>query len=201
MRSQLTLGSSKFTEKALLQFPELFKVCRLCRQDLFMKKANRWLSESKVSLQNAPVLKVANTRKEFGTRGRKETLLSTRILSGIRKRTYGKDTSGRGTRRQQWVKELYDDFLEDFAHARKAGIKVNHAVIRSMVLSLVRDAPERSSFHHLEKDLVSGKPITIHISIPFVKRFCQEKGIVQRSKAGKLMCSTQKREKLSALLL
>lgn len=152
-----------------------------------MNKANSWLSEAKVSLQKAPALEVANARKEVGPRGRKKTSLFNRRLNGIRKRAYVKAKSGRGKMRQHWVEELYDELRKNFTHSRKACIKVNHAVIRAMYLTLVRNTPEGTSFHHLEKYSVFRKPIATHINIPFVKRFYQAKYIVQRSKAGKLM--------------
>eukprot|EP00173_Palmaria_palmata_P004838 Plantae.Rhodophyta-Palmaria_palmata.ctg7434.p2 GENE.Plantae.Rhodophyta-Palmaria_palmata.ctg7434~~Plantae.Rhodophyta-Palmaria_palmata.ctg7434.p2 ORF type:complete len:117 (-),score=20.63 Plantae.Rhodophyta-Palmaria_palmata.ctg7434:357-707(-) len=102
---------------------------------------------------------------------------------------------------QQWVEDLYEELLEDFSHARKAEIKMNNTVIKAMALRLVCDAPEGCSFHRLEKDPISGRPITQHIDSPFVTRFCKDKDIVQRTKVGKLIARYKRWRRLSAQLL
>lgn len=196
MRVQLSVGSTKIAGKALLEFTDVFRFVDHVGRLSCMKKAQRYLSDAKKSLTEAESLEIANARAEAEPRGKKEKLVATRRSSGIVKRGYVKAGYGRGRKRQQWVVDLYEELVQDFSHARNAGIKMNNSVIRAMALRLVRDAPEGCSFHRLERDSRSGRPITEHIDIPFVKRFCQTKDIVQRSKAGKLMCSPKKREEI-----
>lgn len=133
-------------------------------------------------------------RKEVGPRSKKEPLTCTRRVTGVVKRSFVKARAGRGRKRQPWVSALYAELLEDFRHSRRAGIEMNRDAIKAMALNLIRDVPEESSFHRLEKDVVSKKPITAHITKDYLSRFCSAYDIVQRSKAGKLMCSPTKTE-------
>lgn len=195
MMQQEDMGTSKIPSKALLQFPDIFRFADHLGRQSCLKKAQRYLNEAKKQLAEAPSI-VATCATGGGRRprnGRKNGLLIvTRRVGGVRKQIRVKARPGRGRKRQRWVVDLYDELLEEFRHARRAGIKMNHEVLKAMALNLIRDAPEGCSFHRLERDAVSKRPIREHVDIAFVKRFCQTKDIVQRCKAGKPMCSAKK---------
>lgn len=162
-----------------------------------LKKARRWLAlvraeqssvrrpgvqdgnqeRAKMQAGGSDVPSVNVTRKLFieelnsKKRNKKNQRSITICIKGVRSRSYLEAGPGRGRKRADWVNALYYEVSLSFRTVRRAGVKVNGAVLRAMASTLIIEAEEGSAFHRSVIDTKSNLPIEKTIDASWIRRF------------------------------
>jgi hypothetical protein len=106
-------------------------------------------------------------------------------------RMYRKVGFGRGRKRAAWATALLDDLLSEFERLRKAGLKFDRTILKTICLCVLRDGKE--GVYGLTM-IVPGSASTMASKITpgFINRFTDSAVIVARKQTGKLLCSAEK---------
>lgn len=186
MSKKFAAGESDIPSSAMKAFPLLFQYVDEIGRQSAVKRAWRWFKEAQKKAQSSSS---SSTEKHDN---KSDILAITRRGRGIRKVYRPKALRGRGPKRQKWVEELNVDLNDMFRHVRRAGVKLNPAVLQEIALELIRDAPEYCSYNSSTRDKKTKKLISEHISKEWVRRFMDRFNIVVRDQTGKLQCSEEK---------
>lgn len=119
-------------------------------------------------------------------RGGRRGLVSGHTSWGV-KRARFKALAGRGRKRSKWASELYPVLRSDFEKLRAVGLKFSVGVLKTHAVTLIRHAPEGSSFHQDVMD--RGRRIQDLITYRWIQHFLSANRIVLRSQTGKLLVS------------
>jgi hypothetical protein len=105
-----------------------------------------------------------------------------------RQRVYAKAFRGRGRRRAPWFCALFDDMQSEFHRLRRAGLKIDRSVLRSICLEVLKSSKKGDDGTTM---LVPGTTSTTasKITPSFIQRFTDASGLVVRKQTGKLMIS------------
>lgn len=165
--------------KSVQHFPDLFggtAKANLMKASRIWRDRARLIEEAQTDLTN-PYLAAFS--------------LAQRTRLGV-KRDSVKARPGRGRKREAWVDALHRDLHIEFSRFRKAGLRMNTAVLRLMALHLLQTS-KNEAYSASMVDSRSKKTVVEVIKDRWVQSFMDRFHIVVRGQNGKLMTAEWKR--------